>query len=457
MARPESARIIPPPKEAAAVPPPEAEKAEEVIELRRVKKPKKTTPEQEARFQEGLTKGRERKEKIFADLKRESAAKDELFQQQMLDELRLRELETGWNESQEAATQAAEAREQTPFDDRWKAFVGKIARESGFEELDQEPFQKFLAEKKGDIIRRAIDIVKRGEHINATIAMEMAAKAYRDEFEKVFIKGETAEVLKEIAEDNERKQLVEETARRLKLDLEARGKLFGPVVIDGAYQEEVRATEEAASVLPPKQYKNISENLMEQAWYEDGENPAIASNRATLQDELDASRDLYGVEGLTHHDFKKLRNNLKSVKEGGKVRPSELQSKEEAVRATWEFQSKLRESFLTSIDRAHEEFPESFPFSGKQYESLLRRVNDLEQKMAKTKEGMGMGARIRSFFERPPGDEIALRTERKTLAKWDKLIDEYIETGRSKLAAGYLSGKKAELANLGRQAAKFLR
>ncbi|OGL79820.1 hypothetical protein A3F28_00710 [Candidatus Uhrbacteria bacterium RIFCSPHIGHO2_12_FULL_57_11] len=439
---PESAApFIPPTEEAAAVPPPEAE---EVIELRKVKKPKKLTPEQEARFQEGLKKLREREEKIFADRKRESAAKDKLFQQQMLDELRLRELETGWNEIQEAATKAVEEREQTPFDDRWNALVGKVARESGFEELDQEPFQRFLEEKKSDIVRRAIDMVKSGEAINATVAMEMAAKGYRDEFEKVFVKGETAEVLKEIAEDKERKRAVEETAQKLKLDLEARGQLFDTVVINGAYKEEIKANGEAARVLMPEQYQSISEDLMELAWFEDGENPVILSNRETYQNELDQSAHLYGVEGVTYYDFKKQRDSLKSVEEGGKTRPAELKSKEDEVRATWEFQSKLHESFLTAIDRAHQEFPDAFPFTGKQYEKLVRRANDLEKKVKETKGSMGMGARVRRLFEGPSKDEIMLRAEKKQLAKWDSLVDDYVEAGRSTLSKKYIEQQRAD-------------
>src|SRR3989344_4077618 len=119
-------------------------------------------------------------------------------------------------------------------------------------------------------------MVKSGEAINATVAMEMAAKGYRDEFEKVFVKGETAEVLKEIAEDKERKRAVEETAH--KLNLEARGQLFDTVVINGAYKEEIKANGEAARGLMPEQYQSISEDLMELAWFEDGENPVILSN-----------------------------------------------------------------------------------------------------------------------------------------------------------------------------------
>ena len=42
------------------------------------------------------------------------------------------------------------------------------------------------------------------------------------------------------------------------------------------------------------------------------------------------------------------------------------------------------------------------------------------------------------------------------LDDWEKKIEDFVDAGKSKLAAGYLSGKKAELANLERQASKFL-
>jgi len=392
---PESAApFIPPTEEAAAVPPPEAE---EVIELRKVKKPKKLTPEQEARFKEGLSKLREREEKR-------------------------KEEEKIIEETRAALKQRYETRE-------------KIAKTEAEDELMMKATDEFRE--------------------------KMKARAKPPEVQPEAVPEEALEepeILGEISEE-EAQKIEAARARRYQQEIRDDLKLMQIEAewsdIQKAATEDAEARGRAKKILGKDQAAELDNDPVARTFFAAGESPIILAGREAMQKEIDGAAEAQGY-AISFDDMDQTMRDLRSVQEGGKVAPAEIQIAEERTRANFTFGSELRKSRLEAIDQAHQEFPESFDFTAKEYERLVEKAALLRNRVERAKKERPFFAKVRGLFEGPTVDERELRALTKMLDDWEKKIEDFVDAGKSKLAAGYLSGKKAELANLERQASKFL-
>lgn len=268
-------------------------------------------------------------------------------------------------------------------------------------------------------------------------------------------KYEEREMMKRKDEGGQAEVIVELDPKDLEEELENLW-FVEPKLKKTAVNEQMAAHYRAQQLLTKEQAKELAENPLEISFFTSGEDPITLSKRDALQEEIDMASESQGYK-VDFSDWMKLEKDLRSLEEGGKQVPMKMQTAKERASALFAFESQLRRSRIEAMDQAHKEFPDSFPFSGQDFENLLKQVNALKEIVKKEKKKRGWMEKLKRVMAGPSKLEIELQKAKHQLEEWDEKIADFVDSGKSKLAAKFLDNIKKDLRGLERQAIKFIK
>ncbi|MBI2098983.1 hypothetical protein HYT45_01045 [Candidatus Uhrbacteria bacterium] len=224
---------------------------------------------------------------------------------------------------------------------------------------------------------------------------------------------------------------------------------------DAAVNEDLQARAFAEKILSDEQLDELDRDPVERAFFISGEIPLLLARREAAQESVDMEKRASDAK-IGFSDWLETVNDLRSAEEGGKQIPMKTETEQERTQALFKFETALRKNRLEAIDEAHKEFPELFPFTGKDFEDKRKQTSLLEETVEKEKKKAGWGGKLKRLFGGVSIPELELRKARQELDEMQKKIADYVDAGKSKLAAKIRLSHKGDIKRLEEQASKFM-